>query len=131
MLITLQVLLACTDEVADSGLVEPEGLAYEGDIEITAAGAGCNDGLHLSVTTAGVPELATMHLLDGDEEHPLRLSSVDPAGWWSTWGATLVQLSAYEPGQATALACGDVTSWSAEIWADGELADACSSEDTC
>lgn len=127
----MALLLGCTDEVTDSGLVDPQGLAYEGDIEITAAGAHCNNGLQLSITTAGVPELATMHLLDVDEEHPLRLAAVDPAGWWSTWGATLVQLTPYEPGQSTTLACADATSWSAEVWAGGELADRCSPEAPC
>lgn len=123
-------LLACTQGTADSGTEPIEGQVYAGPVVISAAGLDCVAGFNAVVTTDGVADGARLSLPEGDEEHALRLTAVDPAGWWSTWAVTLQPSSSYVPGVSTqAQSCA--VPFSTTVTLDGEDVDTCGSDDTC
>ena len=123
-------LLACTPGTLDSGTEPVEGQTYDGPVVISAAGLDCATGFNAVVTTDGVADGARLDLPQVDEEHDLRLTAVDPAGWWSTWGVTLQFASDYVPGLSTqALSCA--VPFSATVTLDGEDVDRCGSDAEC
>jgi len=124
--------VACkgTPQTTDTDSVE--GMDYRGPVTISAAALGCADGpLEAQLSTVGVPDEARLTLVDANEEHPLRIQSVDHSGWWSTWKAELLPLSDYLPGASTTLDCESLDSWELTIMVDGETTDACTQEDEC